>query len=405
MAEWSEDELEALLTDVARYGWAVMRNLAVRHSADVLVSAIRGLPRSEFQHLRAVHYLMSQSVETFLGQTVPSFLRSMPQSTNLALREDRGLPRGRIDWIRTTASRTRRGLDKSLFVSRVPQRSRNTLAARLFCHLLSDMAGDADQVLSRTIPKVVRDRIGGVRIAARAFLGSLAAKGVEFHSTARADEFNRLRRIGDVSIDAAIALLLFRRRLLSPHGEDELSELLRSTLLVPEDVDTLFEVWALFQILKRHVDTGWSIAESRIIGLGSQNYPQFKLTRSDERVSIYFQHTPPELSAVSCYKDLFAEYDLDVSVRRPDIVILVEATDFTGPLLVEVKRSSNRAYIADGAYKVLGYISDFKDAFPDNKPKAVLVVYSGTAGLEHYPSDSDVWIVPKSRLPSLTLPY
>lgn len=60
-------------------------------------------------------------------------------------------------------------------------------------------------------------------------------------------------------------------------------------------------------------------------------------------------------------------------------MILVLEIEGKKVLLVEVKRSSDKDYISDSVYKVLGYLADFEEEFQkDQKPKAVLVVWDIT---------------------------
>lgn len=159
------------------------------------------------------------------------------------------------------------------------------------------------------------------------------------------------------------------------------------------------------QLVDRHLESGWQISEARLVGGGERSLPQFKMCRGEDVVDIFYQNVPPSLAASSVYKDLFADYGLDVSLRRPDIVLNVNTTTYRGPLIVEVKRSRNRRYIVDAVYKVLGYLQDFKANFTELRPKALLVVLDGIEPPPTYSPSSDVWILDEKRVSSLVLPY
>lgn len=122
-------------------------------------------------------------------------------------------------------------------------------------------------------------------------------------------------------------------------------------------------------------------------------------------MDVYYQVVPSAFVKDSVYKALFEAYDLDVSSRRPDIVLDVKASQFKAPIIVEVKRSSDRTYIADGVYKVLGYLSDFRASFTEQAPKAILAVFGGIEPPSVYPSGSELWIVPQAKFKALPLPY
>jgi hypothetical protein len=59
----------------------------------------------------------------------------------------------------------------------------------------------------------------------------------------------------------------------------------------------------------------------------------------NETVKVYFQK-PTAVLSESEYKEIFNNYNLDVDFRRPDILTV------------------------DSAYKVLGYLADFKKTLP-----------------------------------------
>lgn len=96
--------------------------------------------------------------------------------------------------------------------------------------------------------------------------------------------------------------------------------------------------------------------------------------QGNDAVKIYYQK--PTFVLKNSARAIFDDYELGVNLRRPDILIHFETRNKL--LLIEVKRSSDKRYIADGAYKVLGYLADFEKNFSDKqqKPKAVLVVWN-----------------------------
>lgn len=162
-------------------------------TADV-IAAIIGLDRDEYDHLRSLHYLSSKETRDFVFGSAPEFLRSMPLSSELAVREDRSYPRGSVDWLRTISARMRHGGDVSVFVARAPQKSRDTSAARLFAYLLNDVASIATNTLRSHLPEVAQTQIEATRNAALLQLASLEAKGVYLPRSVRFSDISPIRR-------------------------------------------------------------------------------------------------------------------------------------------------------------------------------------------------------------------
>lgn len=398
-------DAERLLRDVARLGWALLRRFSTTYAPADVISAVTGLSREEFEHLRSLHYLKRAEVEAFVCRSVPAFLRAMPMASELAIREDRSYPRGRTDWMRTATARMRQGGDASLFISHSPQRTRDTQAARLFAFLLNDIATAATRALDSHVPEAARAKIGALRTEALGHLAALQSRGVKRPPSAKPSDFFRLRRTNRSEVVQALALLERRSSLFGENGEERLREIMAEGLFAPENQDDLFEAWTLLQFVELHLNTGWTLESARIVGGMRKSRPHFTLRRGTESVEIYYQMVPACLAGSSAYKDLFADYDLDVSLRRPDITAHVRAETYDGPLIIEVKRSRDRTYIADAAYKVLGYLGDYAAHFEISCPKALLVVMGGIEPPLHYRSDCDVWIVPEARFRELQLPY
>jgi hypothetical protein len=196
------------------------------------------------------------------------------------------------------------------------------------------------------------------------------------------------------------------RRIEPCDHAERLRSLLNCCLFVPVDLDDLFEAWVLLQLVELHFRDGWRLHSARLVGFASQVRPQFHLKRGqNEDVEIFYQVVPPNIAQASVYKDIFGDYNIDVSLRRPDIIARISTERFSGALIFEVKRSKNRTYIADAVYKALGYLSDYRAHFRSGKPHLVLVVAGGVEAPPKYREDSEIWIVTESRFREFKLPY
>lgn len=190
-------------------------------------------------------------------------------------------------------------------------------------------------------------------------------------------------------------------------NENLLRNLLRQKQLAPEDMDDLFEVWTLLVLVEIHLREGWELREALLIGGdASPKRPKFTLEKDGARVELFYQTIPAEMGKSSAYKSIFSEYDLDASMRRPDVTVRVSwPTGQIQRLIVEVKRTRDHRYILDSVYKTLGYLADFKDTIGPDSPLAMLVVWDGISRTKAATGAVPVQIVTAAELPDLSLPY
>jgi hypothetical protein len=136
----------------------------------------------------------------------------------------------------------------------------------------------------------------------------------------------------------------------------------------------------MFAIVESLVRSGWRVANVRLIGISGGAAPTFILIRENCEVRVAYQAVPKSFLQTSRYKEILDAYDIDGSVRRPDILLSVPAQNGAVHLLVEAKLTENRDYIVESIYKVLGYVGDFQDSLANTpNPKGVLVVWAGVA--------------------------
>lgn len=156
-----------------------------------------------------------------------------------------------------------------------------------------------------------------------------------------------------------------------------------------------------------HLREGWELREAVLIGGdASPKRPKFTLEKNGMNVELFYQTIPPEMGKASTYKSIFSEYNLDASMRRPDVTVRVTwPTGQTQRLIVEVKRTRDQRYILDSVYKTLGYLADFKDTIGPNSPLALLVIWDGIIRTKSLNSTVPVQILTASELPGMSLPY
>jgi hypothetical protein len=235
---------------------------------------------------------------------------------------------------------------------------------------------------------------------------ALLGRGVRVPSRMTGRELVQLRRSNRPEITATVLLYDLYVSLVEQGSENLLRNMLRRKLLAPEDHDDLFEVWALLKLVDAHLREGWELAEARLIGSDdSPKRPRFSMTNGTATAEIFYQTIPSEMAKASVYKDIFDDYDLGVSLRRPDITVRVSSPLGVQRVIVEVKRTIDAGYISESVYKALGYISDFRDTIGPNAPVLLLLVWDGISPKRQPPPDRPIHILTAAQFEKLALPY
>ncbi len=182
------------------------------------------------------------------------------------------------------------------------------------------------------------------------------------------------------------------RKLFIQEERDTLRDCFAQGVLKPLSRDTLYEVYILFVTIESLEQAGWSREHFRLIGYSNGAVAHYK--NGDTTLRIYYQTLPATLAQNSLYTDLLRKYQIDVSLRRPDILLEFDAQRCNFKLL-EIKRTQDKRYIVESVYKVLGYLKDFEKCFVSGgMPHAMLVVWEGVEGGE---DASDVVVVLNHR--------
>ena len=98
----------------------------------------------------------------------------------------------------------------------------------------------------------------------------------------------------------------------------------------------------------------------------------------DVEITIFYQKTPKILREFSEYLKILNKYEINKSVKSPDIIIEFKTKYDVFYRLIEVKNSSETDYIRKSLYKVMGYYKDFEQSykFTSNYP-IVLIMWGG----------------------------
>jgi hypothetical protein len=403
---WTEEEYGEVLNGVSQLGWLVLKRFSTSYRPSEVLAAFSSLSDQEFNLLRRLHFGLSDAVDTFLDVHVPAFLRNIPSTTEHTLEERRGSPRGRVDWTRTFARRAQLGDDPTRFVTRPTERTSDSGAGRLVGLMLARVAANATWLTQRSIPELARERLEVSGATASRHLAVLRSRGVRIPNSISLREIGPLRRARRPDVSAAVLLFDLHVGLIEQANENLLRALLRDRQMAPENCDDLFEVWALLTLVERHLNEGWQITDAQLIGAETgPRRPRFTLAKMGDTVSIYYQIVPTAMAKSSVYKDIFNEYDLSASVRRPDITASLSSADVNQTIIIEVKRTSDKGYITDSVYKTLGYLSDFRSTIGPDTPQALLLVWKGIEPVAARSPTSPIHILTAQEYSSMSLPY
>ncbi|NEQ24183.1 MAG: hypothetical protein F6K28_34685 [Microcoleus sp. SIO2G3] len=175
-------------------------------------------------------------------------------------------------------------------------------------------------------------------------------------------------------------LQLYRKLFLQAEQET-LRNCFAQGVLKPLSRDTLYEVYILLVTIVSLEQAGWSREYFRLIGYGKGAVAHYR--NGEMTLRVYYQTLPTTFTQNSLYTDLLRKYGLDVSLRRPDILLEFDA-DRRNFKLLEIKRTQDKRYIVESVYKVFGYLKDFENCFGlGGMPHAMLVVWEGVERREN----------------------
>jgi hypothetical protein len=404
---WTQEDLEHVQDGISRLGWLVLKRFSAVYRPSDVLAAFSCLPKREFETLRRLTFLTSDEATAFISEHVPEFLHVIPSTTQHMIEDRSGPPRGKVDWMRTYVRRTQAGNDPTRFVTRSIDRTADTMSARLFAFLLTAIVETAERLDKGSIPEIVRQKLAEQIDSGRRHLSFLKGRGVRLGGRITPRDLGPLRKSRRPDILAAVRLYDLYVNVVELANENLLRNLLQKKQHAPEDMDDLFEIWTLLTLVSLHLQQGWELEEALLIGGDSSpKRPRFKLTKDAHVAEIFYQTVPRDMGTSSAYKAVFAEYDLDASMRRPDATIQVTSpTGEVQRMIVEVKRTRDQRYILDSVYKTFGYLSDFKSTIGPNMPLALMVVWDGINRVSASAGGSPIVIVNADELSALSLPY
>jgi hypothetical protein len=380
---WSDQEYAKVLDSVKGHLWTYLQPSASIKDLENAVQNLMSINKRELVYLSTVHFLLSEEVTTFV-KMVPRIFHKFSHSSQKENILHKGLVRGRIDWNLTIKERCAKGYDQTVFVCSPTRRVYNLPENQLLKFVLVQIKRLIDETTNLPLAKEIgsrfvdyealcgemslSDRLSWLNYNVNKTLKNIYLRYVDLPMQIDERMVKRTRDSRNKDYETVSASYCSHRELIQKTSFDELKKFIEQKILEPLEKDTLYELYVLFQI----VDSLGDSKQINLIRPGAEVFASVKL--GEETVKVYYQK-PTAVLKESEYKEIFSCYDLDVNLRRPDIILQFEKKNRI--VLVEVKRSSDKGYIVDSAYKVLGYLADFKKSFLNNqKPKAALVVWN-----------------------------
>lgn len=335
------------------------------------VNKLFNLNDNELNTLKTAHFLLSSQLNDFM-EILPQLMRNLSHSTSKEKIMSKGVIRCKIDWNTTFKTRYSQSYnDPSLFVCTPPSKSYDLCENQLLKFLLKKIVYLFENTLSFIDLENNENDNWHEGVKLNYFKAKKTLKNVYFNEISDVDLINpkTLRK-------SFMHRNYFYKKLVNVYKLYEdlfilndlkvLKNIVETQLLKPASDDTLYELYTFFNLVNslEVEEFGLLMPKNDYAVLGRVN---------DYKVKIYYQEVPKNDFSYSKYKEIFENYDINVNLRRPDILL-----EFNGKYrIVEVKRTSNPNYIRNSVYKVLGYLNDFnKVEFTKNFP-GIIVVWDG----------------------------
>lgn len=391
---WSLETHKKILAEISNNLWRFIQKNAAVSEAENFCAELINLTRRDIKLLSAVHFLMEPEVEYFLEQSAPKILNSLSKSSTKERIISRGAVRGRIDIVETVKLQAASGGDPSLFVSWNRFSNFDLPENRLLKYILmitAELARTASgepvecEAISRAECRKWSEHVQRVGVRANKLLKNVYLKQISPLYELSYDTVERAEKAKHHWYkDLASVSKLYLEAFQGSRGY--LEKVLRKRYFEPLDWDVLYELYVLFEVLKSAESSGWTIVRSNLIGGTSRAAAIYK--KSGETLKVYYQHLPEEMAKVSRYGRILENCGFNKSLRRPDIILERIKKGGKQFCIVEVKRSADKNYLVDGAYKLMGYLKDFEDCM--NKCTGIKGVLVGWSNIIKPPDSADL---------------
>lgn len=374
--------------------WRFIKRNAFESEAEEVVQNLTGLNKNDIELLSSIRFLLSESVDVMINKIAIKIINQLSKESVNEKIVDRNRVCGRLDWQNTIKTRATAGNDPSIYVYTRRAQIFDLPENRLFLFLLRQIYGMALRFVSEDFQNQTWYTEEQVRQKWTEKVSIIAYKTGMLLKNPYILKISNLHEISDKIIENTYKHRQDHYRQLADisreylesikHPLNYLNKVLNKNILEPLNRDTLYEIAVLFKVLNKIISNGWTEQFTGLIG-GSSNIIS-KLEKDNHIIKVYTQKLPKIMNERSAYGYIMSGYGITEKLRRPDIILEFQTDIKKHYLIIEVKRSKNRTYLADGSYKLLGYLMDYKDIKDDNtKLSGFLVGWEGINNLKYNP--------------------
>jgi len=281
-----------------------------------------GLDIEEFDRLKTIHFVLSQPVIEFI-EKLPERIRRIKTESDRQDRISKGEINGRIDWNKTLKTRYSQNYkDKSLFVTKNPEIEynipENLVLKKLLGIIYETLTQDLEELdYSWREEKWSDEKIDDMQ---QIFRKNVHVKRIrdhkDIHLTGKELEAARKSR-QQLYKEAYILYRKYQKIQENEFSEEEVAQLLDQTLVVPKQVETLFELYSVFKLISKlrsehQLEYKPIVSESSAIAAIENEEKEVRVFH-DEQGNLDFREEPPEDLSNIFSKD---EYDSQQYLKR-----------------------------------------------------------------------------------------
>ena len=294
-------------------------------------------------------------------------------STERAPRRREAVIRGKIYWPDTIRGRLSGKVPQGTYITSRVEKVADIPESQLLKHFLQQVAYAADTLSRLTSGGSLPPQIAAIRQAAHASLANPHLSAVSSVPAVTAQMVLRALRHKNPAYGSAARHWSDFRGAVELGKWPAIMNLMQEGWVAPISEDDLFELYALALTLDTlEVDLKLGPPRLGLIKTGRRAIAEFNV--GGNILYVYFNQSPNTfISARSRYVEMVSAHDgISGSERRPDITLRLSSHP-ERRMIIEVKRTSDAAYISNSVYKVYGYLHDFADMWQEEQnPKAVL---------------------------------
>jgi hypothetical protein len=365
---WGKSEHDQITKYVCDNLWRYIRKYSNEKENVDIIYELTKLELQDLQNLAEIRFILSKELSEFICHSALKIINRLSKTSQYETIVHRDKLHGRIDWQKTIAYRSGYGNSKNIYAVVMRNQLYDLPENRLFLFILKEIQAICRKYLMYSSSENID-------------LSEDLNRDREWTQTARFLEFRIERLLSNPFVKQIVTLKTIDENIieLTKNNRNQLyrnlahiAELLLSTkhtpikylnvelkgqILQPLNYDTLFEIAVLFNLLDTAKLNGW--IEEKIGLIGGKSKFSSILTKEDMSFEIFTQTLPEIFQKISLYGSILDLYGLGSTLRRPDIIVKISNSKSSKFIIIEVKRSEDRKYLVDGAYKLLGYLKDF----------------------------------------------